>query len=180
MEEIEIEFTEDQIALLKTGAVNSNGEHHLPQTFINRGDKWFVKVCTPLATPGNSLFEMEDLFIKWVPVKDLQALGFNAKPFGFWNDFGSVIGGVRYYLSDKIEPTCKEFRPAWIYEQAFSWFREEHGLHSCVNHDFTYYILGGTANTYGDSWDIDSKPYANYLLAQWKCLQKLIELCKEM
>ena len=77
--------------------------------------------------------------------------------------------------------------PAPLYQQAFRWFREKHGLYSAVNVDqtmepkFAYCISKYWTDALSWGWDtiiFNSDLYYNYEEAELDCLRKLIEIIK--
>jgi hypothetical protein len=74
-----------------------------------------------------------------------------------------------------------------LYQQAFRWFRDRHGLYSAVNVDqtmepkFAYCISKYWTDALSWGWDtivFNSDLYYDYEEAQLTCLKKLIEIAK--
>jgi hypothetical protein len=90
---------------------------------------------------------------------------------------------------DMVKPYEHEFcLPVPLYQHAFRWFREKHGLYSAVNVDqtmepkFAYCISKYWTDALSWGWDtiiFNSDLYYNYEEAELDCLKKLIEIVKQ-
>lgn len=69
-----------------------------------------------------------------------------------------------------------------LYQQAFRWFREKHGMLGCIEFvepeyggDYGYKLYYKPGHLYIDHWN---KGFNTYEEAEQACLDKLIEICK--
>jgi len=125
---------------------------------------------------------MEKEFVPYELAVKLKELGFNEPCFGFYlEDY--TWTPASYSRKGTIYPSNTDLLPEWsaapLYQQAFRWFREKHGLVGIVKfgtNDFTYNIY----NT--DGIGLLTKESLNfngtYEEAESDCLQKLIEIVK--
>jgi hypothetical protein len=125
-------------------------------------------------------------FILYEQALEIKELGFNEREecLAYYNT------NPRYTKPglDMVKPMDHEFcLPAPLYQQAFRWFRENHGLFSAVNVDqtmepkFAYCISKYWTDALSWGWDtivFNSDLYYNYEEAELDCLKKLIEIAK--
>lgn len=121
---------------------------------------------------------MKDQFVPYEIALKLKELGFNKPCFGVWNNPVSeyevtlVYGGKLHegYIND-LE-SYKVMSPLW--QQAFDWFREEHGFDSWIERyrdDESFIFQIPKAN-----FDRIQGYYTSYEDAREDLLLKLIEL----
>jgi hypothetical protein len=120
---------------------------------------------------------MEKEFIPYEQALALKELGFNEGCFGYYytlngKDWKFAEKSEYYRLDDEINIGGKFSLLVPLYQQAFRWFREKHGLFQTIDglEERLYYKITQT-NEY-------SKPYTTYEEAELACLNKLIELVK--
>jgi len=150
---------------------------------------------------------IEDQFIPFKEAKNLKKLGFNMQTFGVFehNKLGNpkVILHVSY-TDNPVIPEEHKDRPAMFkvdnrnssnpqflisaptYQQAFEWFRTEHGLIGDPIPLGTSYA--GTTYWYGwgicssinsDNWENEGDSFSTYKEARLDCLSKLIKIVKK-
>jgi hypothetical protein len=122
-------------------------------------------------------FNMEKEFVPYEQALALKELGFDEQCFSFYDSDGELYKSEGYYK--KGYNVFDEEVIAPLFQQAFRWFREKHGLVGIVKfgtNDFTYNIY----NT--DGIGLLTKESLNfngtYEEAELVCLQKLIEIVK--
>ena len=134
---------------------------------------------------------MNEQFIPYEQALELKKLGFNEKCFKSyrqqikheWYDLRSSENIIfnedeKIILSNgKIYSDEKYLCDAPLWQQAFDWFREKHGLCYFINHSGRGYCsgwedLGNNEHGFGN--------YSTYEEARIECLKKLIELCKNV
>ena len=122
---------------------------------------------------------MEKEFVPYELAWELKQLNFDETCFGYYHNLGStqLVVSKRDLRADNNDGI--EYCLAPLYQQAFRWFREKHGLVGIVKfgtNDFTYNIY----NT--DGIGLLTKESLNfngtYEEAESDCLQKLIEIVK--
>jgi predicted RNase H-like HicB family nuclease len=110
---------------------------------------------------------MKKDFIPYEQALALKELGFDEPCYG-WFDTGHLRFGC--YESEYV--TGLGDLPAPLYQQAFRWFREKHGLRHFIEYDYGYYIAliqPPLVYSHGDTYEE----------AELACLKKLIELSTE-
>ena len=110
---------------------------------------------------------MKNEFIPYEQALALKELGFDEPCFG-WFDTGYLRVGC--FESEYVQGLGD--LPAPLYQQAFRWFREKHGLNHFVELDVDY------GPSYYNAYVLCSLVYHgdNYEEAELACLKKLIEL----
>ena len=117
---------------------------------------------------------MKKEFLQYELEVELVELGFNEKTFDVHSDI--ITSGFKI---------VKKPTPRILYQQAFKWFRQEHGLYSHVRESYAFdNTLEFVAQINGSyvNHGIEDKPinrFETYEEAELECLKKLIELCKK-
>jgi hypothetical protein len=110
---------------------------------------------------------MENEFVSYTQALALKELGFDEPCF------------TRYYESSKLADSLSYLHHNYfgqvnapLYQQAFRWFREKHGLYSVIDglEHRQYYKITQLNSC--------SKEYDTYEKAEQACLDKLIEIVK--
>lgn len=109
-------------------------------------------------------------FVTYETALVLKELGFNEKCMAKYNSWSTL------FIREEPEPSEKEV-PAPLYQQAFRWFREEHGLNSYIyqRSNITYRGVIHKNMKIAVNYTSDS---SNYEEAESACLDKLIEIIK--
>jgi hypothetical protein len=119
-------------------------------------------------------------FIPYEQALELKELGFNDYNIAW---YAIADGKPKIVFLNYGSHLC-----APLYQQAFRWFRENHGLFSAVNVDqtmepkFAYCISKYWTDALSWGWDtivFNSDLYYNYEEAELDCLKKLIEIVKQ-
>ena len=105
---------------------------------------------------------MKNEFIPYEQALALKELGFGERCMALYNEEGKTI-----HLSLNL-PNIKPYFRAPLYQQAFRWFREKHGLRHFIEYDDGHY------NAVVQSFLV--RHCDNYEEAELACLKKLIEL----
>jgi hypothetical protein len=122
---------------------------------------------------------MTQEFVTYEQALALKELGFDEFCFGYYRDYGAN----KFYIGF-IHRLPKRFRstPAPLYQQAFRWFREKHGMLGCIEFaepeyggDYGYKLYYKPGHLHIDHW---GKGYKTYEEAEQACLDKLIEMLK--
>ncbi len=104
---------------------------------------------------------MQNEFLPYDRALKLKQLGFDEEGFGMYGKNGSVLPLVPYTSEDK----------AILFQQAFRWFREEHGLGHMINgigYESFLFNIGGLVTVF--------PMFKTYEEAELACLDKLIEI----
>jgi hypothetical protein len=121
-------------------------------------------------------------FIPYEQALALKELGFNEPCFGYYNYNGS------HFFKYKPKTDDKNLTKAPLYQQAFRWFREKHGICSWIERLYTEYSVAyyktneeykKDASSKMHNLIISLKEYSTYEEAELACLKKLIEIVKE-
>jgi len=112
---------------------------------------------------------MEKEFVNYNQALALKELGFDEPCFKV------VEGGpIDIFPYEKLDVP--------LYQQAFRWFREEHGMLSCIEFvepeyggDYGYKLYYKPGHLYIDHWN---KGFKSYEEAESACIDKLIEIVK--
>jgi len=131
---------------------------------------------------------MNKEFVTYEQALALKELGFNEKSLAYWfnetplNPEGQCLV---YYQKpyDNIKITngvIREYSWAPLYQQAFRWFRKNHGLYTDIFVDdnktfgfmISYFVEEGRADT------AITRHFETYEEAEHACLDKLIEMIK--
>ena len=123
---------------------------------------------------------MEREFVDYTEALVLKELGFDEPCFAFFN--GNHLSFARFDILGNPLDICNCIE-APTYSQAFRFFREEHGLYSCIMYSSDGIIKGG----YSPMIDVmkphkailDFNNYDTYEEAELECLKKLIQIVKE-
>jgi hypothetical protein len=112
---------------------------------------------------------MNKEFIPYEQALELKELGFNEGCLGYHN--------IDPYLPNPTFNLVKPFEHEWclpapLYQQAFRWFREKHGLHHVVEYDPIDKVYSSLVR-YDYLEDLPT-----YEEAELACLKKLIEIVK--
>jgi hypothetical protein len=110
---------------------------------------------------------MNKEFIPYEQALALKELGFHEPCFG-WFDTGYLRVGC--FESESV--TGLGDLPAPLYQQAFRWFREKHGLRHFIEYDYGYYNAVIQPILVYSHCDTHEE-------AELACLKKLIELSTE-
>ena len=113
---------------------------------------------------------MKNEFIPYEQALELKGLGFDEPCFGWFN-----TGYLRVGCFELEHVQGLGYLAAPLYQQAFRWFREKHGLNHFVEDDVDY------GPSYYNAYVIGSLVYHgdNYQEAELACLKKLIEISTE-
>jgi hypothetical protein len=116
---------------------------------------------------------MKNEFIPYESALELKELGFDEPCFGWFSSDGTLVKEV-------TEKT--DFTLAPLYQQAFRWFREKHGLDCFIDRGgmkgIYHAFVGGSEHgfLYGNNGNSPSE--FTYEEAELACLKKLIEIVK--
>ena len=125
---------------------------------------------------------MNKEFIPYEQALALKELGFDEPCFGYYLANTLFISNDIVYNSTNI-PVIK----APLYQQAFRWFREKHGICSWIERLYTEYSVAyyktneeykKDASSKMHNLIISLKEYSTYEEAELACLKKLIEIVK--
>jgi len=120
-------------------------------------------------------------FIPYEQALALKELGFDEPCFGYYNYNGS------HFFKYKPRTDDKNLTKAPLYQQAFRWFREKHGICSWIERLYTEYSVAyyktneeykKDASSKMHNLIISLKEYSTYEEAELACLKKLIEIVK--
>ena len=108
---------------------------------------------------------MKNEFIPYEQALALKELGFGERCMALYNEEGKTI-----HLSLNL-PNIKPYFRAPLYQQAFRWFREKHGLRHFIEYDNGHYnaVVQSSLVYHCDTHEE----------AELTCLKKLIELSTE-
>ena len=113
-------------------------------------------------------------FVSYTQALALKELGFDEPCFRHYKNNGTftVIGrSATRIRGTQIIP--KSMTGAPLYQQAFRWFREKHGMHHTIQYDGKEYIA------YTHNYHKTTKyKFDTYEEAEQACLDKLIEIVK--
>jgi len=134
-----------------------------------------------------NLNKMKKEFIKYEQALELKELGFD-EPFNPFDTFYYRNGDLCEANKDAVEyfnSFNDEVVLAPLYQQAFRWFRKNHGLYSSILPKKSYpdnYVSG--VEWYvticgGDGVEIGPDGTYTYEEAELECLNKLIEIVKQ-
>ena len=123
---------------------------------------------------------MKKEFVPYEQSLELKELGFDEPCFCYWytqqGSFPSIRGKDIQFNGWKNYPDSNTIAP--IYQQAFRWFREKHGLMGSVCEDvdgnFSLWTNKGNLLLQGKEY----KEFTTYEEAELACLKKLIEIVK--
>ena len=129
---------------------------------------------------------MEKEFIPYELALELKQLGFDEPCFGYYNDLGGKQLAVterdlrdsRDYINNTIE-----WFLAPIFQQAFRWFREKHGICGYVSpledgSAFYHMIYTNISAPYSNRICTLPEKWETHEEAELECLRKLIEIVK--
>jgi len=136
---------------------------------------------------------MTQEFVTYEQALALKELGFDEPCLAFWdgkNTDAFYFNNIRDASGD-YTPFQKHDRLKWfgapLYQQAFRWFREKHGICTWIERLYTddhvpYYRYSCEKSiesppNYNKTW-ITLKEHTTYEEAEQACLDKLIEICK--
>ena len=120
---------------------------------------------------------MEKEFVPYELALKLKELGFDEECFGWWSWINGIAASLYTYPMKNSNMISHNMHPnnasAPLWQQAFDWFREKHGLCYFINHSGRGYCsgwedLGNNEHGFGN--------YSTYKEARLECLKKLIEL----
>lgn len=123
-------------------------------------------------------------FVPYQPSLDMKELGFDEPCFGYWNIDPSLS---KPYLN----PRCEPFKHEWCllaptFSQAFRWLLKHHNLYGVIiptetmNWTFkTMTVVEGIVEV-PPYKHVDSNDYGTPEEAELECLNKLIEICREL
>ena len=118
---------------------------------------------------------MDKEFVTYKQSLALKELGFDEPCFGFYIASQLFVTSDSVYNSSDI-PVCK----APLYQQAFKWFREKHGLYTeiFVDDDKTFGFL---ISSFIEEGRVDKpihRGFSTYEESEQACLEKLIKIVK--
>ncbi len=116
--------------------------------------------------------QLVDLFVSKEHAEELNKLGFNYDCFGVYNIFRHLEFGFRIFGTKDIEASIL----APTYDQVFKWFRQEKNLYSCIawiTDGYDYFIKKEPGRIVNKN-----STYETYRIAEEKCIDHLIEICK--
>ena len=121
---------------------------------------------------------MTEDFIPYEEALALKELGFNEECFAVYSEKGVLSPITNLKPCNSNVPS---YATAPLYQQAFRWFREEHGLVSCLRWNDSYRPLSWEWVIEGESFggETECKKDWSYEEAELACLVKLIEIVKE-
>jgi hypothetical protein len=117
---------------------------------------------------------MNNEFIPYEQALTLKELGFDEPCLKYWNGIGEYFDQKDWFNWNQ----SKKFVSIPLYQQAFRWFREKHGL----DYEITYggkkgeYCAFVKSYIYGNNGNNPS--IFSYEEAELECLKKLIEIVK--
>ena len=126
---------------------------------------------------------MENLQKEFVPYElalRMKQLGFNESCFAFYNGKHLDLGIWDWeYPAGQKRRDIGECPQAPLFQQAFRWFRDEHGMSGSIQieHDayqWSIFEEGETSGLASDNWD-----GTDYEEAELACLEKLIEIVEQ-
>jgi len=109
---------------------------------------------------------MKNEFIPYEQALALKELGFDEECFSFYNAIGEVYESEGFYRYSYNVHKDEVIAP--LYQQAFRWFREKHGLRHFIEYDNGHYnaVVQSSLVYHCDTYE----------KAELACLKKLIEL----
>ena len=133
---------------------------------------------------------MKEQFVPYEKALKLKELGFDEECFTYFKN--GIIdlddeGILEIYKNYDAHNDIDEYISSPLWQQAFDWFREEHGIHSYINltniqGELTWHVnicsvdkheVGVSRIVLCNLFD-----FKTYEEARQACLEKLIELCK--
>jgi hypothetical protein len=126
---------------------------------------------------------MENLQKEFVPYElalRMKQLGFNESCFAFYNGKHLDLGIWDWeYPAGQKRRDIGECPQAPLFQQAFRWFRDEHGMSGSIQieHDayqWSIFEEGETSGLASDNWD-----GTDYEEAELACLEKLLEIVEQ-
>ena len=114
-------------------------------------------------------------FVDYKTAVDLKELGFDEPCWAWWHIEDC---DTRFCYSEQRSPIINsretEIVGLPLYQQAFRWFREKHGMHHTIQYDGKEYIA------YTHNYHKTTKyKFNTYEEAEQACLDKLIEIVKK-
>ena len=120
---------------------------------------------------------MEKEFVKYEQALALKELGFDEPCFGYYDvDEGYSIGYVFCYSDRESQPEIGCSAPT--FSQAFRWFREKNNLYGLIDYMLTPNMAKYKILKENDLVIEVIMAFGEYEEAESKCLDKLIEICK--
>ena len=117
---------------------------------------------------------MEKEFVPYTEAIALKELGFDEPCFGFYDDISKDF--YQSYTHTLSNNNIKNITKSPLYQQAFRFFREGHGLCNFINFSGDGFCSGWEDlgnNEHG------FENYKTYEEAELECLKKLIEIVKK-
>jgi hypothetical protein len=120
---------------------------------------------------------MENEFINYTQALALKELGFDEPCFGYYRDYGTnkFYSGFVHLMPERFRCTT-----APLYQQAFRFLREKHGLYTDIFVDDNK-TFGFMVTHFTSEGRVDSPVKYNHITyeeAEQACLDKLIEIIK--
>jgi hypothetical protein len=117
---------------------------------------------------------MKKEFIPYEQALALKELGFDEPCFGYYNVHNQEL--IEDLSNNRTGNNDSRWVSAPLYQQAFRWFRNEHGMSGSIQieHDayqWSIFEEGETSGLASDNWD-----GTDYEEAELACLEKLIEM----
>jgi hypothetical protein len=114
---------------------------------------------------------MKEEFVPYELAVKLKQLGFDEPCFLYWwkNESGYILADIIY---DEVRTL--DFK-APLFQQAFRWFREEHGMAGIIEigtQEYSFFVFDEKT----DSRKVTSSMNGTYEEAELACLDKLIEI----
>jgi hypothetical protein len=118
---------------------------------------------------------IESNFVPYQIALDMKSIGFDEPCFGYWKSKNWLIQEkTRTDGYTHADQECS----APLYQQAFSFFREKHKLHSTItsiSQESWQWHITKPGESLGKLYNED---FYTYEEAESDCLDKLIEICK--
>jgi hypothetical protein len=122
---------------------------------------------------------MNKEFVPYELAVKLKQLGFDEPCFARFNNDGDLlIAHTEKYIIDNGVDRSEFFTLAPLFQQAFRWFREEHGMAGLIDigtQEYSFFIFDEKT----DSRKVTSSMNGTYEEAELECLTKLIDFKSE-
>jgi len=120
---------------------------------------------------------MNKEFIPYEQALELKELGFDGPCLAFYN--GKFLESTDYDFDNNNSKDIGLCIVAPLYQQAFRWFRENHGIMYTVDNNIVGNTFHGSFTKINSNYESDyTDDFATYEDAQLASLKKLIEIVK--